>query len=535
MLGAFRFDRATGQLSDTDGAIVHLRRQSADVLTVLASRVGDIVSKDTLFESVWPGIATTDDSLVQCISDIRRVLGPGIVETFPKKGYRLGHTATTKTSPPLTNRRPMMSLAAVSILVAIGLFVFMQSDKPPLQDTKAINPSAALANNTLAVLPFVSLSAGSDLQFFGDGLSEDIATDLSNVPKLTVISQASSFDYPAAESGFDEIADELGVRYLVRGTVRHNADRIRITVSLIDTRDGVNVWAERFDRNKLNPLDVQAEVTRKIVEALSLTLKSGERSPRHIEPDAYLMLLRGLEPLRSLTAKGNLEARIFFENAVELDPDYARAYANIAITYGREVDGLSSKQSSTLSIERGLEAAVTAIQLDPDIPHAYFALGVLNLATEQYDTALSAARHAIKLNGNYSDGHSLLAEISLYGGDLEVALSAIQRAKILHPHHPISFHWIEGQILYLLGRHLDAQPLLEAAYEDNPNFVQGQIFLAANYGQQDNPKAAANSLHSFLTTHPNLSLEQELLRMPFQDDERREQLIAGLEKANLFE
>jgi TolB-like protein/DNA-binding winged helix-turn-helix (wHTH) protein/cytochrome c-type biogenesis protein CcmH/NrfG len=531
--GVFRYDRSVGQLTDAEGTNVHLRRQSADVLSVLAEHAGDIVTKTTLFEEVWPGIATTDDSLVQCIADIRRVLGRDVVKTFPKKGYKLELDLAPERPVAKAGSGKPFWLALAGCLAAVGTLLYVVFPSAPTSDDQTVIPPVISSENTLAVLPFVHLGTGPELRFFGDGLSTDLATDLSKVPKLTVISYASSFDYSGAESGFKKIAKDLGVRYLVRGTVRQNADRIRINVSLIDTLDGFNVWAERFDRDKRNPFDVQAEVTREIVDALSLTLNSGERAPQRIEPDAHFMLLRGLEPLREYTERGNLEARRYFERALAFDPEYARAYAKIAITYGRETVFRSSDEISKASIEKGLEAAITAIQLDPDIPHAYFALGVLNLAIRQHDNAMAATRHALKLDRNYSDGYALLAEIAVYSGDLEEALIAIQRAKLLHPHHPPSFHWIEGQILFHLGRYDDAQPFLEAAVEGNPRFYQGLIALAANYGQQRETKAAKAVLEKALAIKPELKLDKELAQTSYNIEERRQRLAEGLKKAGI--
>lgn len=539
LLGSFRYEPATEQLTDPDGKIVHLRRQSADVLAVLAAHDGEIVSKEVLIETVWPGIATTDDSLVQCIADIRRTLGREVVQTFPKKGYRLQSTEPAeKRTDPKTPRSPSLKQLAggAALLVCLALAIFALSMLAPTPAPEgvggqAIVPPTVQSNNTLAVLPFVNLSADAQLRFFSDGLSEDLTTDLSKVPQLTVISHASSFDYPNAERGFRQIAEDLGVRYLVRGTVRHDGDRVRINVSLIDPFGGLNLWSERYDRDRRDPFDVQEDVTRQVTKALSLELGVPETVPQRIEPDAYYMLLKGLEPLRELTASGNAEARSYFLRALELDPEYARAHANVAVTYGRETLHRHPDDISDTSIADGLQAAITAIQLDPTIPHAYYALGVLNLAIKEYDNALAAARHAIQLDVNYSDGYALLAEAGVLGGDLDEALAAIRRARLLHPHHPFSYHWIEGHILFQLRRFDDAQPLLEAAVEANPSFLQARIVLAANYGHQGNVAKAQSMLNATRESHPEFA--SVLSQMPYRYDDRSGNLSEGLRKAGM--
>lgn len=396
---------------------------------------------------------------------------------------------------------------------------------------EAIVPPIVKRENTLAVLPFHNLGGDTEIQYFSDGLSQDLTTDLSKVKGLTVISYASSFDYPNAESGFKTIARELGVRYLVRGTVRHNADRVRINVSLVDPLDGFNIWTDRYERARSNPFDVQEEVTRQIVNALSLTLETDKEELKQIDPDAYYMLLRGLEPLRELTASGSADARVFFERALALDPQYARAYASIAVSYGREMILRYSDETSEASVKKGLEAAITATILDPNIPHAYYAIGLLNLVIKEYDNALAAVRHAIKLDRNYSDGYALLAEVALYGGDLNEALIAIKRAKLLHPHHPYSYDWIEGNILYQLGRFDDAKPFLEKAVNLSPQFYQGLITLAANYGQQGYIELASSVLSKARAMEPDRDVVNAVSQMPFESEERRNALIGGLQKS----
>jgi TolB-like protein/DNA-binding winged helix-turn-helix (wHTH) protein/Tfp pilus assembly protein PilF len=532
-IGAIKYDRTTGTLTNADGTIVHMRRQSADVLAVLARSEGEIVGKETLIDSVWPGIATTDDSLIQCIADIRRTLGRDAVETFPKKGYRLrsNHDADAGRRTSARGRRLRVALAGCLLATAVGAAWVSWPVRPG--DEGAIVPPVVSQEQTLAVLPFVNLSGDPDLSYFSDGLSEDLTTDLSKVVGLTVISQASSFDFRNAESGFGEIAQDLGVRYLVRGTVRRYGDRVRINVALVDSRDGFNLWTERFDTDTQDPFSVQDSVLRQIVRALSLTLDIEEPPSQRTEPDAYDMLLRGLEPFREYTAAGNIEARAYFERALKLDPEYARAYAYIAITYGRETVFRYSDEISRPSIQKGLEAAITAIRLDPARPDAYFALGMLNLALGEYDNALAAARHSIRLDGNYSDGYALLGEVAVHGGDLDEALTAIRRAKLLHPHYPFSYDWIEGHILFQLGRYDEAEPLLEAAVEGNPGFYRGLITLAANFGQQGNASSAGKALAAALAINPDLALDREAAQTPYRFEERRRRLADGLRLAGL--
>ncbi len=535
------FDIGTGLLKNDVGAEVHLRKQSADVLSVLAAHAGTLVNKKTLIDAVWPDVVTTDDSLVQCIADIRRVLGRDAVVTISKKGYRLVPTAATPELQSISNAteinaekanaKNFLAILVGSVLLFFGLLWLGVDQLNSGSRNGFIKPPAISHQKTLAVLPFANLSNDSVVSYFSSGLGEDLTTDLSKVPGLTVISYASSFDYPNAESGFKKIAKQLGVRYIVRGTVRPDAQRLRINVSLIDSLDGFNVWTERYDRNKSDPFDIQEEVIRQIVNALSLKLNLKNTLSTEVNPDAHYMLLRGLEPLRLMSASGNQEARVYFNRALAFDPNYARAHSNIALTYGRDSLHTHLNTNSRESIDMGLTAAVTAIQLNPESPEAYQALGLLNLAKRDYDSALSAARHAVKLDANYADGYSLLAEVALYGGDLHEALSSIRRAKLLHPHHPTLLHWVEGHILFQMGRHEEAQSYLSKAFELSPKFQPGLVTLAANYSKIGK-FAEANSLLAYSKKNsPNFNHLEIISKIPYRTAIRKQKLIDSLQKA----
>lgn len=525
-IGAFFFDPETHEIRDEEGGVVRMRKQSADVLAVLVEADGKVVEKATLFERVWQDVVTTDDSLVQCISDIRKTLGQDVVETFPKRGYRLsvGEPKTGEEQPKRRNPRSLAMLAAI-LFVVLGLAWSIL----PLRSTKTIMPPSVSAENTLAVLPFVDLNPDEELTYLSNGLSEDIATELSKIPGLIVIAPASSFDFRDAESGFQTIAGDLGARHLVRGTVRNEGNQVRINVSLIDPELGSNLWSERFDRRLENVLGLQDEVAKHVAKALSLALEGKDAPPERIEPDAYFMLLRGLEVLRDAPPNALKEARVHFENAILLDPQYARAHASLALSYGREAaEQDPADETARALVEKGLGAAVLAIQIDPNLPHAYLALGMLNLAIREYDNALAAARHSLRQDANFSDAYALLAEVGLFGANLDEALYAIQRAKLLHPHHGSSYDHIEGTILFHLGQFEAAVPLLQSTETEASTAT-----LIAAYGFLGKLEEIEKLLQ-----RTGLSLDilhKAANAAPYRFEERQGRLIEGLELANSLE
>lgn len=530
LIGQARYDLKTGALTAPDGTPMHLRKQSSDVLEVLALHVGEVVSRETLVETVWNGIATTDDSLIQCIGDIRRALGRGVIETFPKNGYRLiaRWPGDERQEVPAIPRMPMLLAVGSALVLVIGLGVWqIRGATEPFGDVAEIVPPRIVPDKTLAVLPFVNLGGGDELQFFGDGLSEDLTTDLSKIPDLTVIAYASSGNFPDAEAGFRDIAKDLSVRYLVPGTVRHSGERVRINVSLIDSIEGVNIWAERFDRVRQDPFDVQENVTQAIVDALSLSLNS-EAAPVRVAPDAYFMLLRGLEPLRENTPSGTRRAREYFHRALALEPNYARAHAYIAVAYGRDILFDYADAHDSWSVQKGLEAAITALQLEPELPNAFYALAILNLAIGEYDKALAAARHSIKLNRNFADGYAVLSEAGVYGGDLDEALAAIRHAKRLHPHHPASYDWIEAHVLFQRGDFVAARPLLEATIEASPGFVPAIATLAAVYYELGEQVRARSVLDAVKALEPRFSVDAFLNSTSYASAARFQRLAGPL-------
>ena len=525
--GSITYNKTSGELTSTGGDQLTLRRQSADVLAVLAKNAGSVVSKDTLIAAVWPGIATTDDSLVQCIGDIRRILGRDSIDTFPKKGYRLNVVVADSPVQPIGWQKPRAALIAIGAVSLIAMVAASMITRQVDNDEYSLTKTNSVPVKTLAVLPFTDLGDSGNTKFFSDGLGEDLATDLSQVEGLTVISYASSSGYPGVESGFRNISEELGADYLVRGTTRQQGSRFRINVSLVNPADGITVWSDRYDRSVNNPFDVQTEIAKEVVEALSLKL-SPQPLKHKVSADAQRMLLRGYERQRDSTMDAYDDARTYFKRAIAFEPEYARAHASIAVTYGRSAMTKSASDNLQEYIDKGLQAAVTAIQLDPTQPLAYFSVGLLNLAKVDIEKALAAAGHTIELDPNFADGYALLAETSLLGGDLNEALYSIRRAKLLHPHYPPMYSWIEGSILYQLNRFEDAHNLLIESVELNPEYLPGIVTLAANHarlGERDKARILLNKLEH----EPRyIGYKRTIDSIPFSKQNRKSGLLSSL-------
>jgi len=393
-------------------------------------------------------------------------------------------------------------------------------------------------NPKLAVIPFLNTNDNHEDNYFSDGLTEDLITDLSRLSGLTVVSNAASFAYRDSKLDFATIADELDVDYLLHGSVRRDEERIRINAKLIDAQRNTYLWADRFDHSMDNIFVTQDKILMELVDALEVKLTDSENVKfsltTNVNPDAYDLLLRGLSPLREFSAEGVSDARHYFKQALEVQPDYARARANLALSYGREVVFRLTEHDAEL-INRGLAEAEYAESLDPTIPQTQFAKGVLYLAAREHDLAVKASRQSIALDKRYADGYAVLAQTAAYSGLLEEALAAIGNAKLLDPKYPFSYLWVEGHILYQLGRYNDALPILEAVIERNPTFTIGLLTLTATYGQLGNLEDADWQIAEVETLLPELSARQEGMKAPYKYAIHRERFVEGLLKAGFPE
>jgi TolB-like protein len=296
-----------GLITDVAGGQTALRAQSLAVLKQLHSRAGSLVSKDELINAVWPNVVVTDDSLVQCIAELRRALKDdthAIIRTMPKRGYIF------ESGPGPVAPAPKQVAALGGLDATVPTIERAQYDK------------------SIAVLPFANLSTDADQDYFADGLTEDVITDLSNVPGLFVIARNSSFAYKGKALNIKQIASDLGARYVLEGSIRKSAQRLRITVQLSDAESGLHVWAERFDRELADMFSLQDELTTKIVTSFVGKIHAPLPERRvHRNLYAYDLLLRG----RALLRSGRYAETVRFLAADYQASDILRVYVAVAL------------------------------------------------------------------------------------------------------------------------------------------------------------------------------------------------------------
>ncbi|NNE50980.1 MAG: adenylate/guanylate cyclase domain-containing protein [Sulfitobacter sp.] len=425
-----------------------------------------------------------------------------------------------------------VALAAIAWISA-GSLNFFNDTSAPFQ-LEAENRSDG--RPSIAVLPFNNLSGEPDQDYFSDGMTEDLITDLSQVSGLFVLARNTTFAYKDRAVNVRDVGRDLGVKYVLEGSVRKAGERVRINAQLIDAESGGHVWAARYDGELTNVFSLQDQVTQQIVAALSVELNADEEKrlsrTAQVDPQAYDLVLRGLERMRRFSPATNTEARQFFEAALEVDPDYARALADLALTYAMEAE-----QHWTASPEedarRGIELAEKARELDPSVAQTHFVLTVAYRAAGDIASSIEAAQAALKLDPNYADAYATLASSLNFAGRPDEALQAIQQAIELNPITAFFYTWIEGSAYYLKGDLARAAELFERVIESNPAFTAGHRMLAATYVELGQLEDAEWAAHEVMATAPDFTVESDPAYEGFRDPEVRARYASSLRAAGL--
>ncbi len=426
--------------------------------------------------------------------------------------------------------------AALLIAIIVGgrWWWSQQPDLEPADPTKFVLKLPE--RPSIAVLPFTNMSNDKDQDYFSDGMTEDLITDLSQISGLFVIARNSVDTYRGKAVKIQQVGRELGVAYVLEGSVRKVGDRVRINAQLIDAETGGHLWANRYDRKLSDVFALQDEVIGKIIEALTITLKPDEKArlnlSTQVHPEAYDTVLRGLEKLRRFTKETNLEARVFFEQAIALDPSFARAHADLALTYLVETEQHWSNDPDN-SIQTALTIAEHALSLNDTVAQVYFVLANIYGHLKRQDDAIEASRKSIALHPNYADGYTILAISLNYAGKPAEGLTAIRQAMKLNPSKPFFYVWTEGQSRYLLGDYEEAAQLFEQVKTSNPEFSLAHKMLAATYIELDRTDDAEWAADELLITAPDFTIATEEARTPFKNKAVKSRYIENLRKAGI--
>jgi len=368
---------------------------------------------------------------------------------------------TPSTSPPLSTQHSALSAPAKPAL--------------PLPDKPSI-----------VVLPFVNMSKDPEQDYFSDGLTEDLTADLTRISSLFVIARNSAFTYKGKAVKVQDVGREMGVRYVLEGSVRKADSQVRITAQLIDAMTGYHVWSGQYDRPLKDIFALQDEIVQKIVTTLRLQLtlqEQGHLVRKHTDNlEAYDAFLRGVEYFWRTTKETNLQARQLFEKAIALDPQYAEAYTWLGMTYFREWAFRWGADPQTL--ERALALAKQALTLDDSLPIAHSLLSTVYMLQRQYDQAAAEDERAIALDPNNADSYVRQAQTLNFAGKPEEALRALEQAMRLNPRYPPLYLLQLGHAYQLTGRYAEAIATLKEAISRSPNFLPAHEILVVSYCEQ---------------------------------------------------
>jgi TolB-like protein len=386
---------------------------------------------------------------------------------------------------------------------------------------------------SIAVLPFTNLSADTEQEFFADGLTEDLITELSKAPGLFVIARHSCFAFKNKSVDLRQVARELGVRYILEGSARRAAARIRINAQLIDAREGGgHLWAERFDRDLADVFSVQDEVVARIVEALLGKLAVGKlpdrKPPKSLE--AYDLCVRGRFLWQRGMVEEGKECRRSFEKAIAIDPNYAEAHAYLAWTHW--MGWVNWFEPEDPHRRLALEIAERAVALDRHDPIAHSVLGWVLEYEHKYEESAAQIEMALQIDSNNADIHAMRTDLLVMDGQPREAIGSIARAMRLNPRPPAWYYWLKGEAEYAARRYEDAVITLrhEATYG-----TPSRSILAAALAQLGRTEEARIEGRLFMADYPKFRIESFLDTQPFRHRADREHFAEGYRKAALPE
>jgi len=437
-------------------------------------------------------------------------------------------------------KRHLAVFVGLAILVVAGALAFwkfyLRPDVTPASIEKMAYPLPD--KPSIAVLPFVNLSGDPDQEYFSDGLAEEIITALSKVPQLFVIARNSSFSYKSKSVKVKQIAEDLGVRYVLEGSVRKEGDRVRITAQLIDALTGYHLWAERYDRKLEDIFALQDEITMKILIALQLKLTDGElarvsaKGTRNLE--AYLKVLQARGPFYTVTKEGCAQARRLCEEALAIDPDYAAAYVYLGSTHFIDVI-LGSSKSPKESLKLAFECLTKAKTLDDSYAAAHSVLGFIYVMKKQYDKGMAECERAIALDPNSATALIWMSLVRTFSGNHQEAVQPAEHALRLNPLAPPFWNRILGIAYSWVGRYEEAISAFKKSLQRAPDDISTHIALTGTYSSAGRLEAARAQAQEVLRINPKYCLKQDRRISLWKNQADRERILDGLRKAGLPE
>ena len=400
--------------------------------------------------------------------------------------------------------RPVL-FALIAIIVCAAVFVIWKFNlfAPQVKVASVEKMAFPLPDKpSLAVLPFQNLSDDPEQEYFSDGLTDDLITDLSKISQLFVIARNSVFTYKGKSVKISQVAEELGVRYVLEGSVRRDQNQVRINAQLVDATTGVHLWAERYDGKMENIFDLQDKITKKIVAALEVTLTADEEKQAGLretsDPAAYEAYLKGMAHYRRKTPEDFAKAIPYLDEAVERDPNYSRAYAALAAVYWESSRYRYEKKLDMSGPEADLTANIYLAEAMRDpTPLAHYIASDIHRSFGRHQEAITEATRAIALDANDPIGYYAMASALIWAGNPADGAEFIKKAMRLDPHSPPDYLYQLGKARFFMERYDDALAALEEVKRRFPDYDWTFFYLAAVYGHLDREQEAKSAIETF--------------------------------------
>ncbi len=502
------------------GDLVAVEPQVFELIQYLVRNRERVVSKDDMLDAVWNGRVVSESTLTSRINAARRALGDSggeqrLIRTVARKGVRFVGEVRERDTP-----------AAVAEAGQQG----GTADPSP-------QPASGADRPAIAVLSFTNMSGEADQEYFSDGISEDIITALSKLRWFFVIARNSSFIYKGKAVHMKQIAEELGVRYVVEGSVRKSGDRVRITVQLNDVTTGGHIWAERYDRGLADVFAVQDEITENIVAAIEPQLYAAESFRAQRKPpdsmDAWDLVMRALSHYWRVTRQDNVVAQALLEKAIAIDPNYGQALGVLATSYMFTAHMGWMDTSAAMPVAE--RAALAAIRADSEDPWAHNALGHVYLFARRFEDSLAEFELALRLNPNFALAQGFYGLSLSYSGRWQDADEAARRALRLSPRDPYAavYAGIRAYAQFLGRNYEEAMRLARESLRQRSDFVGAHRVLSAAAGMAGQADAAKSALQECRRAQPNISLAWIAQHMPIKQDADREHYLEAFRRAGL--
>ncbi len=493
------------------------RKCSICIIHLLENR-NRVVSKDDLIASVWGGRIVSDGTLISRTYAARKAIGDTgqdqrLIRTIPRKGLRFVGEVRT---------RPNDS-EDIAVTSASG-----QKGRPA---------SSGPERPAIAVLPFTNMSGDPEQGYFSDGISEDIIAALSRLRWFLVIARNSSFVYKGKSVHLKQVAADLGVDYVLEGSVRQAGGRVRITAQLNDVSTGSHIWAERYDRSIADVFSVQDEITEAIVASIEPQLYAAENFHAKRKPpdsmDAWELVMRALSHFWRVTHEDNVLAQSLLEKAIALDPHYGQALGVLAAS--RTLGAYMGWADMLTTIPAAERAALAAIEADSEDPWAHHALGCAYLLTRRFDESLAELALALQLNPNFSLAQAIYGLNLAFCGQWQKADEAARRALRLSPRDPLSalYYGVAAYAQFIGRNYEEAVPLAQAAVRLRGDYVGGLRLLTASAAMAGQTGTAASALQELRRAQPNISLAWIANQMPMQLETERAHYLEAFRRAGL--